>query len=811
MRVTKPLLKITRDRILLTAGWLAALMAAVGAWGSHAETLSLAGNRFGGTQWARALLALHATAILVLLALPVLIAVSALAPGIRSSFMRWCPSRYRQPALAVALAAIAVSEPSYLFDIGRLQFTATFLINLSVVVAFLLLFVGTDRMGPRVSILTITWILLLTIARQTLVALVPLWRVQPHPGWVGISGLTFAGLMIALMLASFLAAFVQVRNIVWSVLGRLQRLPFPALALPIVLFGGMDMAVKTSAVPSAVWALDQFGACLALLAGCVAAMRLASTAEPETLESPLRSRSAFFWLGLGTVTLLYSVQAVRIGINGVYYLNPDGVAYYIIARDLARGVAAIRGYWSPLMPIMLAGAIRVGLNAQAGQRILAGASGLVWVGLTVLMGKRVGLRPSMLVAVAAAMAIISLEVAFYPVTPDILGAVILSGYFLLVTSDACLDRPLLSGMLTGLIGSLAFYAKFYNLPFFLVHLLLTGIFFAASGRPVRKVLSTVVVAWITAAVLVAPWVLALRARYGILTLTTSGPINHALFGPSMTWHPCWDRRLCATPKDVLVPWEDPQISDYADVGWSPFASRDNLLHQIHLTQENIHDFATGVAFELGPVPPLAVVLMLLCMAAVRLTPGTRFYLTWSLMTILLYVSGYLMFLTALRYMLPIIPIAVVGGYRLLQAAFDRLPPPTSSIPIRLTRFAVLAAATLTFVNPVALGLRSLPPDSNCLEVQTLRFADKLVPPIAGSDAKINLMAFYTEKRTLGVLPPTASAADADAALRQMGVRTYVIRMGLPLADELHARGDYPIAANPHICGIGYLILRTPVP
>lgn len=800
----------SRNFSLILAGWVVTLGAAISAWASHSQSIGVAG-RLLGSNLAKILLAFHAFAVLALLALPFLLAGIVVFPGVRSRL--FYPPSYpgRRRALLVLLTVIGLLQPLYFVDIGRLLSTIGFLVVAAFVLTIVFLFLR-PRMPTRVSILTITWLTLTILTRLTLQALIAAAGQPPGLDMTTVWRIIFIFQLICLVAAPFLVSMRRPRARLWMVLTWLEAAPFALLATVMLIAAAGGVAIRSAPeISTGAWALQRLLAEVGVVAACIALLRLESLRKESLSHWTQGTRTSLLLGALALIAVVYIVQAIRIALNGLYYLNPDGVAYLIIARDFARGIAAIRGYWSPLMPLLLAPAIRIGVDPQVAQRVLIGLTGMAWVGLCLPLGRRLGLNRWMLIALAAAMAIVTLEVAFFPITPDMLGAVILACYFLLVTSEAFPKHAIRSGLTVGLLGALAFYAKFYNLPFLIVHLLLTGTLLVAWGSSIRKIALTVAVALFTVAILVVPWVAALRSRYGGITLTTSGPINHAVFGPSMTWHPCWDQRLCNPPMDVLIPWEDPQIADYADVGWNPLASWDNLRHQVFVTQGNVQAFITDVAFELGPLPVFGTLVLLLGLIAFGLERRTHFLFAWSLMTILLYLSGYMTFIIATRYIIPVIPLAIVGGLRGLQMGFEHVPVSGSASLSGLGRLSMIAAIILSSVNPVTAGFTYLPPDNHCVARTVGEFADKLVAPIAGSDHWVNIIAYYAEKRTVGVLPPTTMASDADSQFRQFGVRTYVVGQEDKLGADLLARGDYTVVAETDLCGNNYLVLRTPIP
>jgi hypothetical protein len=84
--------------------------------------------------------------------------------------------------------------------------------------------------------------------------------------------------------------------------------------------------------------------------------------------------------------------------------------------------------------------------------------------------------------------------------------------------------------------------------------------------------------------LAAPWVAVLSVKYGQLTFSTSGRLNHAMVGPPDVhrFYPL-DRGFHRPEPGRITFWEDPQVS-YPD--WSPLASPGNALHQLRIVARN---------------------------------------------------------------------------------------------------------------------------------------------------------------------------------------------------------------------------------
>jgi hypothetical protein len=87
------------------------------------------------------------------------------------------------------------------------------------------------------------------------------------------------------------------------------------------------------------------------------------------------------------------------------------------------------------------------------------------------------------------------------------------------------------------------------------------------------------------AVVSAPWLVTLSAKYGQFTFSTSGSINHSIVGPKdmERYHPVF-RTLHVPEPGRVTQWEEPSRMEYKP--WSPFASGAYFQHQIQLVKKN---------------------------------------------------------------------------------------------------------------------------------------------------------------------------------------------------------------------------------
>jgi hypothetical protein len=557
------------------------------------------------------------------------------------------------------------------------------------------------------------------------------------------------------------------------------------------------------------------GALIVLLPSLVVVvLSLLESRAPAESRVRLHLNTPSFLACLGVIGGAYLVLGYRIAANWIIDSEMDVLSYLTIARSYSEGNPVVRGCWSPLISWLLAPLLAAGIEPYPAHRTLAVLLGLVWILTTSLLARNLGLSRGMRLFLAATLACIVPGSAYGLGTVDLLGAVVLSLYFIIVTSERFLKQPYRYGALAGLLACLAYFAKYYNLPFFLAHLTLTAVLYAIRGSSRKQVLKGFVAGLSVCLIVASAWILPLSSRYHRFTVMTTGGINHATVGPSMQGSPCLESGLCPEPEDVLFPWEDPQGIYYRDFGWPPFGSIELFKHQISLIRENIWDWSINTLSRLGVAPPLTLLALGVAILLSWGNPSERFRYSWLFLSIVLYASGYMLFHDShLRYYLAIVPLLLIAFYIIVERLVQRLP----ARPL-LWRDRAIAAALILVVFGASLSmarsdllryLLSTSTELRCLETDSPAFGPYLQAPIAGTDWRINFIAFFTRQRTIGVLDASGSLSEQVATLRASGVRSVVVSDESGLTDQLEEAFHFMALTRVSLCGDAYTILRSP--
>ena len=412
---------------------------------------------------------------------------------------------------------------------------------------------------------------------------------------------------------------------------------------------------------------------------------------------------------LWAILLAYGLGVAAAAVYQAEQTDPDGISYIRLAGYLTEGHVgrSVTGHWSPLLSWLIAPLLMIGLpGLHAGRVVLALGGGFV-VWMVWMFGGRLGLRPlprSLATMTAAVMAVgWTTEV----ITPDVILTGLLLAYLTVISKPDLLRRRA-TAIAVGALGGLAFLTKAYALPFFLVHFPLTLWLRSGEtaeterprfGRRFRAALLPWAVGMAGCIVVSGVWIATLSVKYGRFTVTTVGGHAHRYFAPPQAgFRPkhMWNHLII--PADyAMTKWEDPDTSDFPPT-WSPFASGANLRHAARRVFANLRVFClelSATPFALAPLALLAVAILFR-----RNWFGSSFQARWLLLTVVIYVVGYLGFHVVRRFFQPVMLIDVLLVFLLFGRLMQKSHPPPSSAPsadraLSRWRWALVLALSLS--------------------------------------------------------------------------------------------------------------------
>lgn len=504
-----------------------------------------------------------------------------------------------------------------------------------------------------------------------------------------------------------------------------------------------------------------------------------SSARPHNLRATELWRKHGAAASWALPLLLYAVLAAILVPLHWERINPDAIAYIRRALYITQGdfASSVSGYWSPMIswciaPLMLAG--MDGLHAA--HLVLA-----IWGGVFVMTFNRLLrslglLEDGWVMGATTAAALLVIPNMVHTIAPDVIMAACLFAYLSMVASDDLLDSRR-TQLLAGVLGGVAYLAKAYALPVVVVHLpFAIAMRLYAHGRltlqGILRAARTFLVSGALLAIVAGAWIAVLSKRYGRLTISTSGPINHALVGPrgATVRQPAFGLQ----PDPFIAPIENPDRNPVID--WSPMESWDNFKHQLAVVGINLKrlvEFIDGFAALHLAVPALAVTPLIVLALRRRRQEQTR--LLWLVGTIAIYCSGLMTVWLTPRYIVAVVlPLSLI---LVLKMALAWRASPSSRPTVRRLAIAGPALLLLAFAWPalddIAVLFQPKRPKPYRQVAGAVQSAG-LSGPVATSDRqKGQYVAFFLGEKFLN-FPPEQDPADAEQALRDFGAGMVLI-------------------------------------
>ena len=382
------------------------------------------------------------------------------------------------------------------------------------------------------------------------------------------------------------------------------------------------------------------------------------------------------------IVLFYLFCASIIGFASRYDLNPDMISYLRLSGYVAEGnfSQSVTGWWAPMITWVMAPFLYFGISEIVTTRIVTALSGLASViGVWFLAGRFI-VSPVVkcMTVLISALLVSSWTHISLGLTPDILLTALLMFYLYNVSSPDMLKHKKLA-VLCGMFGGLAYLTKHYALPFFLVHFPLTLLlraYFSKDGKVIslKKVLVPLIIGTVTFLMIVLPWVSLISLKYQKFTIGTAGGSDHAAKAPENEiveayGHPSFYGLHQPKNSYAIHTWEDPSEMDYKQ--WSPFESKKHFIHQLNIIEENVHNAFNYLLFD-GPFVEYTFIMVVIALSIFSLlllpvNKKKKFLYCWALITISIYVFGYMLVAADLaRYFYPVVAVAVMLSFHFYE-------------------------------------------------------------------------------------------------------------------------------------------------
>ena len=299
------------------------------------------------------------------------------------------------------------------------------------------------------------------------------------------------------------------------------------------------------------------------------------------------------WRRLSAATAtLYIVQIILLlGLGWINQdtMNADGVGYIrtAIYYHTNQSDLMVSGYWGPLIIWLTALLLSVISSPVMAAKVAVAISSIVFLfGCRVIFSQLRLEKDSHLYASWIAM-ILSVSWSVLGISPDLLMSGLLCLGLAVVLSDAW-TKTAAAALGAGAILGCAYLAKAPALPIALLAIAALSVQHVLVRQvPIKTVLRSGLLSLAMLLIIAAPWIGVLSQKYGHLTFSTSGPINHALSGPLSEGeaHPSFTTFHKPEPGRVTS-WEDPSTLSYDY--WNPLESLETALYQMKSIYRNFN-------------------------------------------------------------------------------------------------------------------------------------------------------------------------------------------------------------------------------
>jgi hypothetical protein len=342
-----------------------------------------------------------------------------------------------------------------------------------------------------------------------------------------------------------------------------------------------------------------------------------------------------------------------------YYIDPDGTAYLTIAKRYANGdlQRAINGYWSPCACWLTAGLIKLGLSAIPASVIVnaLGATGFVLVSQSLFLRFSVARQMQWLWNIT--LALFLCYAIFWQSFDDLWECFFLLLTLRLLLCEGYKNKPAL-WVLYGCVGALAYFAKAYSFPFFILNTVCCT-YFIVEGNKVQwlKICAISIGIMILCSL---PWIMVLHDKYGIWTTSTSGTLNMSWY---LLGHPQWKAGI-----DLLIPPAYPDSPYYWEDPWIANGATPHFWNSWRLFGLQLLRIGYNLLKFLGSILQLSIFFPLVLLALLRFVWIT--YKNWKItathtftlvLSFLLFPPGYLLINFEPRYLWYMVPLSMLAA------------------------------------------------------------------------------------------------------------------------------------------------------
>lgn len=338
-----------------------------------------------------------------------------------------------------------------------------------------------------------------------------------------------------------------------------------------------------------------------------------------------------------------------------YYIDPDATAYLTIVKRYVNGDLshAVNGYWSPWGCWLTALLVKTGFDLFPAAVIVnaVGAAGLIFISQSFFV--RFKLRRKLQWLFTITIGLFLCYAVFKQSFDDLWECFFLLASLRLMLKNNFVNKPGL-WILNGAIGALAYFAKAYAFPFFILNLLCCSYLRAQDRKQWLRMSVTSIASLLFFSF---PWIYVLHDKYGRWMTSTAGSLNMSWY---LVGHPHWKEGIHALIPPVYHDspyyWEDPYLVN----GITPhfWSSPKLLLLQIARLALNLVKFVvSGSQVSIFFIPVFILALRTIFFKKLRCATNKNARIL--IVSFLLFPLGYILINFEARYIWYMLPLSMV--------------------------------------------------------------------------------------------------------------------------------------------------------
>jgi uncharacterized membrane protein YeaQ/YmgE (transglycosylase-associated protein family) len=218
-------------------------------------------------------------------------------------------------------------------------------------------------------------------------------------------------------------------------------------------------------------------------------------------------------------------------------LGQDVIQYLSISHKYISGdfENAINGVWGPLISWLLIPFLLMNIPDLFCFKILQILIGaILLIGVINFSTKLINSENKIgkeIIILFLGLIFILLYYVFFTGTPDLLLSTCIFYYLGSIISGKYLINKKY-GLISGILGALAYYAKAYALPFFIIHFTFVNLYYLVKKPESKETLRFNLISGLSVTIILCSvWIILLSNKYGHFTYSTAGSYNFSIVGP----------------------------------------------------------------------------------------------------------------------------------------------------------------------------------------------------------------------------------------------------------------------------------------